>query len=257
MTQTDRPESAGGPTEAAAATDTQEPGTGTDAAAETSAKATDPTDPAGATDTKDATEGAPETATSETLDPAVVAGGPDTGAASEDAGAGKAAGDAATPEAAGGSDDTTPPADGTAKAAGAKGPLIPALAGAGAVLVVVGLVALAAFVWPGFAAGPGAPDDEAAKATTALTGKDAAALDALSCRGPDGKPVNQFPAEAFQLIQSTKTTGPVATEIDTQAKQPIELTIGAQGQTQALPADLMLGVDKGEWCVLGIQLRQQ
>ena len=144
------------------------------------------------------------------------------------------------------------PAGGSTEQAGKKGLLL----GLGAAAVVVVLV-LAAFVWPGFLAGPGKPDQKAAEAAAALASKDPGQLDKVSCHGPDGKPTAQaFPPQALQLIQSATSAGPPRLTLDTQALAPIDLTLGAQGRTEKLPADLLLGVTHGQWCMNGITQRQ-
>ncbi|WP_214364293.1 hypothetical protein [Pseudonocardia sp. H11422] len=125
--------------------------------------------------------------------------------------------------------------------------------GAGAVIVVL---VLAAFVWPGFLAGPGKPDDKAAEAVAALSSKNPGELEKVSCHGPDGKPTAQMPPQALQLIQAAKQTGPPHLSLDTQALAPVDLTLSAQGQTQDLPVDVVLGVTNGEWCMNGISQRQ-
>ncbi|MGQ0482804.1 MAG: hypothetical protein ACT4O0_17490 [Pseudonocardia sp.] len=129
------------------------------------------------------------------------------------------------------------------------------LLGVGAGVLALVALALAAFVWPGFLAGPGAPDEIAAQATTALGSKNSAGLDSVSCRGDDGKVIAQLPQEAFQLVQSAKVAGPPTLLIDTQAQQPIDLVLTVQGQTQNVPANVILGVNDGDWCVLGLSMR--
>jgi hypothetical protein len=44
--------------------------------------------------------------------------------------------------------------------------------------------------------------------------------------------------------------------LDTQAQAPVDLTLSAQGQTQDLPAAVVLGVTNGEWCMNGISQQQ-
>jgi hypothetical protein len=132
----------------------------------------------------------------------------------------------------------------------------PLILGLGAAAVVVVLV-LAAFVWPGILAGPGKPDATAAEAAAALASKDPGRLDKVSCHGPDGKPTAQaFPPQALQLIQSARPAGPPRLTLDTQAVVPVDLTLGAEGRTQNLPADVVLGVTHGKWCMNGISQRQ-
>ncbi|MHA6796607.1 hypothetical protein ACVGVM_24305 [Pseudonocardia bannensis] len=142
-----------------------------------------------------------------------------------------------------------------ASAAGRKEGRKALLLGLGGGLVVAAFV-LAAFVWPGFLAGPGKPDDKAAEAVAALSSKNPGELEKVSCHGPDGKPVAQLPPQALQLIQAVKQTGPPQLSLDTQALAPVDLTLSAQGQTQDLPVDVVLGVTNGEWCMNGISQRQ-
>ncbi len=128
----------------------------------------------------------------------------------------------------------------------------------GAVLAVAALaLVLAAFAWPGFLAGPGTPDDTATRAVAALASKDPAEVDKVSCRGPDGNAVSQIPAEALQVIQGATQTGAPQLLLDTQAQAPVTLTLSAQGQTQDIAADVMLGVTDDEWCMTGISQQQQ
>jgi hypothetical protein len=128
----------------------------------------------------------------------------------------------------------------------------------GAVLAVAALaLVLAAFAWPGFLAGPGTPDDTATRAVAALASKDPAEVDKVSCRGPDGNAVSQIPAEALQVIQGATQTGAPQLLLDTQAQAPVNLTLSAQGQTQDIAAEVMLGVTDDEWCMTGISQQQQ
>ncbi|HYH74299.1 MAG TPA: hypothetical protein VD764_13865, partial [Nocardioides sp.] len=127
--------------------------------------------------------------------------------------------------------------------------------GAVAAIAVVAL-AVTALLYPGFLVNPGSPDDRAAQITTALATKDGAALDAASCRTPNGQPLNPLTPDALTLIQSAVPAGPSQLMLDTQARAPIDLTLSAQGQTQTLPADLVLGVTDGEWCMTGLTQRQ-
>jgi hypothetical protein len=128
--------------------------------------------------------------------------------------------------------------------------------GAGAVAVLAVALLLAALVWPGFLAGPGEPEAKAAESIAALAGKDPEKLDEVSCHGPDGTPTAQLPPEALGLIQSATQTGPPRLLMDTQAQVPVDLTLSAQGKTENLPVDLLLGVTDGEWCMNGISPRQ-
>ncbi len=127
--------------------------------------------------------------------------------------------------------------------------------GAVAAIAVIAL-AVTALLYPGFLVNPGSPDDRAAQITTALATKDGAALDAASCRTPNGQPLNPLTPDALTLIQSAVPAGPAQLMLDTQARAPIDLTLSAQGQTQTLPADLVLGVTDGEWCMTGLTQRQ-
>lgn len=150
----------------------------------------------------------------------------------------------------------TPPA-GTAAATpsqGRKGLLL----GAGGVLVgAAAMFLVTAFVAPGFLAGPGSPDDAAAKATSALATKNAEELEKVACHGPDGTSIAAVPPDALALIQAANQTGPPQLALDTQAHAPIDLTVTAEGgQSQMLPAEVLLGVTGGEWCMSGIAQRQ-
>lgn len=59
------------------------------------------------------------------------------------------------------------------------------------------------------------------------------------------------------MIQAATQTGPPHLALDTQAQAPVDLTVTAEGgQTQTLPADVMLGVTGGKWCMTGIAQRQ-
>ncbi|HYH30392.1 MAG TPA: hypothetical protein VD903_08405 [Pseudonocardia sp.] len=157
------------------------------------------------------------------------------------------------PEPSAGAQDSA--GDGTRDRGSRKGLLL----GAGGAVLGVAVVALAiaAFVSPGFLAGPGTPDDTAARAVAALASKDPAEVDKVSCRGPDGAPVSQLPPQALQVIQAVRQTGAPELVLDTQAQAPVDLTLSAQGQTQDIPADVVLGVTDGEWCMTGIAQRQQ
>jgi hypothetical protein len=126
----------------------------------------------------------------------------------------------------------------------------------GGALVVIVVLALAAFVWPACLIGPGKPDDKAAEAATALASKNPAELEKVSCHGPDGRPIAQLPPQVLQLIQAAKQAGPPHLLLDTQARAPVDLTVGALGQSRDIPIDVVLGVTKGEWCMNGIADRQ-
>ncbi|MFC5138833.1 hypothetical protein ACFPK1_11365 [Actinomycetospora rhizophila] len=123
-----------------------------------------------------------------------------------------------------------------------------------AVLAVVAL-AVTAFLAPGWAIRPGSPDGVATQATSALAAKDPAQLDAVSCRDQQGAPTNPFPPEALSLVQQATPAGPPILELDTQARAPVDLVLSAQGQVQQLPADIVLGVTDGRWCMTGISQR--
>jgi hypothetical protein len=132
------------------------------------------------------------------------------------------------------------------------------LIGLGAGVAATALVlAFTGYVWPGFAAGPGAPNSAATQAVTALGSKDASQLDQVSCRGPNGTPTAMLPPQAMQLIQTIKISGPTHLVLDTQALAPVDLTLGAAGKTQTIPADVVLGVNDRQWCLSGFAPRQQ
>ncbi|GDY32370.1 hypothetical protein [Gandjariella thermophila] len=128
--------------------------------------------------------------------------------------------------------------------------------GGGALVGLIVVLALGAFVWPGFLSGPGKPDGKASAATAALASKNADELEKVSCHGPDGKSTAQIPAQAMQMIQSVKPAGPTQQLLDTEAVAPVDITLSAQGQTQNVPAEVVLGVTKGQWCLKGISQRQ-
>jgi hypothetical protein len=146
----------------------------------------------------------------------------------------------------------SPAAGGSQSKKGNKGLLI----GLSAAALVIVVLVLAAFVWPGFLAGPGKPDAKATEAAAALGSKDAGQLDKVACHGPDGKSSGQLPPQVLQLIQSAAQTGPPVLTLDTQARVPVDLTLSAQGQTQKIPVDLVLGVTNHAWCMDGIAQRQ-
>ena len=129
------------------------------------------------------------------------------------------------------------------------------LAGGLLVGAIVALL-LGAFVYPGYLSGPGNPDDTANEIVTALAAKDAPALDQLSCRGPDGAAVSQLSPQVLQLIGGVKATGPTTAFIDTEARTPVDLTLTAQGQTQTLPSEIVIGQVQGDWCLKGLAQRQ-
>ncbi|MEJ2889675.1 hypothetical protein [Actinomycetospora aeridis] len=122
--------------------------------------------------------------------------------------------------------------------------------------VAVVALAVTAFIAPGWVVTPGSPDARAAQMTSALAAKDPAALEAVSCRDQQGNPTNPFPPDALGLIQAAEPAGPTQLVLDTQARAPVDLTLSAQGQVQRLPADLVLGVTDGQWCMSGISQRQ-
>lgn len=129
------------------------------------------------------------------------------------------------------------------------------LAGGVIVGAIVALL-LGAFVWPGYLMGPGKPDDTANQVTQALSAKDGPALDNLSCKGPDGKPVSQLSGQVLQFIAKVAPAGPATTVIDTEARAPVDVTLSVQGQTQTLPSELVLGESHGDWCLKGLAQRQ-
>ena len=114
---------------------------------------------------------------------------------------------------------------------------------------------MTALLVPGWAINPGSPDSVAEQATAALAAKDPAQLDAVSCRNQQGVPTNPFPPDALALIQQATPAGPPTLELDTQARAPVDLVLSAQGQTQQLPADIVMGVTDGQWCMAGISQR--
>jgi hypothetical protein len=128
--------------------------------------------------------------------------------------------------------------------------------GAVAAVAVVAL-AVTAFLAPGWVVNPGSPDDTATRATTALATKDAGGLDAVSCRNQQGRSTNPFPPDALPLVQTATPSGPPHLELDTQAVAPVDLVLSAPGRTQTLPADLVLAVTDGHWCMAGVSQRQQ
>ena len=125
------------------------------------------------------------------------------------------------------------------------------LVGAIIALLVTGLL------YPAFLIAPGKPDGTVQTATAALASKNPQELEKVSCKAPDGTPTRQIPAEALQLIQSATETGPPQLALDTEASAPVDLQISAQGQTQTLPATLVLGVTDGDWCMKGLSDRSQ
>jgi hypothetical protein len=127
------------------------------------------------------------------------------------------------------------------------------------VVAAAAVVALAvtAFLAPGWVVNPGSPDDTATRATTALATKDAGGLDAVSCRNQQGRSTNPFPPDALPLVQTATPSGPPHLELDTQAVAPVDLVLSAPGRTQTLPADIVLAVTDGHWCMAGVSQRQQ
>jgi hypothetical protein len=160
-------------------------------------------------------------------------------------------------------DDTTPASDTVGpgpEETGGDGPRRrrpgrkdPLAFGAGVLVgaVVVALVAI--FIWPGHLFGPGSPDSVASQSVAALVAKDRAAIDRLSCRGPGGAPV--VSGDILNVISGAKPAGPATAVIDTEAHAPVDLTVSFQGQTQALPINLVLGVSDGNWCFKSISQR--
>jgi len=128
--------------------------------------------------------------------------------------------------------------------------------GIGALVVLLAGLGVGAFVWPGLHAGPGKPDDKASEVTAALASKNPGELEKVSCHGPDGKSTTQIPPQAVQMIQAAKAAGPTHLALDTEALAPVDITLSAQGQTQNVPADVVLGVTQGQWCMKGISQRQ-
>ena len=130
--------------------------------------------------------------------------------------------------------------------------------------IALGVVAAAAIIAlvvttliiPGWAVKPGSPDAVAERVSTALATKNPAELEAVSCHNQQGRATNPFPPDALQIIQSARPAGPPRLELDTQAVAPMDLTLSAQGQTQSLPADIVLAVTDGDWCMAGVSQRQ-
>ncbi|GAA4747273.1 hypothetical protein [Actinomycetospora chibensis] len=126
--------------------------------------------------------------------------------------------------------------------------------GAVAALAVVAL-AVTALLYPGFLVKPGSPDARATEMTTALANKDAAALESLSCHDQQGLSSNPFPPDVMSIVQSATPSGPAELKLDTQARAPVDIVVSAGGQTQTLPADLVLAVTDGNWCMTGVSQR--
>ena len=122
--------------------------------------------------------------------------------------------------------------------------------------LVVSLV-LGAFVWPGWFVGAGSPDDVATRSIAAFSARDVGALNAVTCTGTDGRLTSQISADALQEVAGATADGPATTTVDTEARAPMTLTLSAQGQTQALPSELVIGQNDGEWCLVGLAQRQQ
>jgi hypothetical protein len=161
---------------------------------------------------------------------------------------------AAEESAADGADQDAEHEDPAEERPGPRRGLVIALGAVAAVAVVA--LAVTALLTPGWLVNPGSPDDVAARTTLALAEKNPAELDAVSCRNQQGRSTNPFPPDALSLIQSARSAGPAHLELDTQARAPVDLTLAAQGQTQTLPADVVLGVTDGQWCMAGISERQ-
>ena len=122
--------------------------------------------------------------------------------------------------------------------------------------LIVSLV-LGAFVWPGWFVGAGSPDDVATRSIAAFSARDVAALNAVTCTGTDGKLTSQISADALQEVAGATADGPPTTTVDTEARAPMTLTLSAQGQTQSLPSELVIGQNDGDWCLVGLAQRQQ
>ena len=125
----------------------------------------------------------------------------------------------------------------------------------GAFVLLLALVLVAFFVWPGYA-GPGDPKSKADEAAAALASKDPGRLDQVSCHSEDGKSLAQISPQALNLVQSAKPVGGPQMLLDTEAHAPVDLTLSAQGQTQTLPSTAILGVSHHEWCLKGLAQRQ-
>ena len=125
-----------------------------------------------------------------------------------------------------------------------------------AVVAVIGvLFLLGAYVWPAIL-GPGSPEDTGNQAVSALSAKDPGQLGAISCVRLDGTPAASFPPELLALVGKAAPAGPSKQTLDTEARVPVDLTLTQGGQSQTLPADLLLGVNHGDWCLNGISQRQ-
>ncbi|GLZ47727.1 hypothetical protein Acsp06_39120 [Actinomycetospora sp. NBRC 106375] len=127
--------------------------------------------------------------------------------------------------------------------------------GAVAAAAIIAL-AVTSLIIPGWAVKPGSPDSVAERVSTALATKNPSELEAVSCHNQQGQATNPFPPDALQIIQSARPAGPPRLELDTQAVAPMDLTLSAQGQTQNLPADIVLAVTDGDWCMAGVSQRQ-
>lgn len=125
----------------------------------------------------------------------------------------------------------------------------------GAFVLLLAVVLVAFFVWPGYA-GPGNPQSKADEAAAALASKDAGRLDQVACHGEDGQSLAQISPQALQLVQSAKPAGGPQMILDTEAHAPVDLTLSAQGQTQTLPSTAILGVSDHQWCLKGLAQRQ-
>jgi hypothetical protein len=148
---------------------------------------------------------------------------------------------------------TEKPPSGTSRSGKRRPVLLGMLAGFVVGFLVIGLVG--AFLWPGNAFGPGSPDPVASEATAAFTAKDTGALEALSCKAPDGKAIQPIDGQVFGVIASTKPAGPAHLQMESEARVPLDLTITYQGQQQPLPVDLVLGEADRAWCLKGLTSR--
>ena len=122
--------------------------------------------------------------------------------------------------------------------------------------LIVSLV-LGALVWPGWFVAAGSPNDVADRAIAAFSARDVGALNAVTCVGADGKPTSAIPADALQEVAGATADGAPVQTVDAQARAPMTVTLSAQGQTQALPFNLVLGQQDHAWCVVGLSSSQQ
>lgn len=152
-------------------------------------------------------------------------------------------------------DDDDDDDDGGAVDRGVSRPAFFATLGVAIVAILGVLFVLGAFVWPAFL-GPGSPDARANEAISALSAKDPAKLDGLACKTRDGAPASQFPPELIQLVSQATMSGPPNQVLDSEARAPVDITFAVGGQQQALPLEMALGTNDGDWCLKGFAQRQ-